>query len=357
MAGSSISISGINKSYKNVKVLKDVSVDIKQGDFLTILGPSGAGKTTLLKMIAGFEEPESGSIIIDDENILSKPIHKRNIGMLFQNYALFPHMTVFDNVAYPLKIRKINKEQIEKQVMEILQYVKLAEYAKRFPRQLSGGQQQRVALARAIVFHPKVLLLDEPLGALDKQLRKQMQLEIKRMHEELGLTTISVTHDQEEALTMSTKVCVMRDGRIEQIASPEKIYSKPINVFVATFIGEANVIPCKVVKAEEIKKTIRLFGDEIEIDEKDYFMIEDGEINVIIRPEKFFIVPEDYDGIKVSGVAKNIIYIGDTLKIDFQVDSGESISMKIFTTADENIKTGDHIYVSYSPKDVVLRPY
>lgn len=354
MTGADVKIEGIFKSYKDVSVLKNVGLEIEKGDFLTILGPSGAGKTTLLKMIAGFDTPDSGHILVNGDDILKKPVHKRDIGMLFQNYALFPHMTVKENIAYPLKIRKVNRKEIEEKVMEMLRYVCLEEYADRYPRQLSGGQQQRVALARAIVFHPTVLLLDEPLGALDKQLRKQMQLEIKRMHDDLGLTTISVTHDQEEALTMSTKVCVMKDGMISQIDSPEDIYSKPMNVFVATFIGEANIIETTVLETNGKYRTVVLFGKEVTVKQDRFYMEKGMDVSVVIRPEKIHLVSEDYEGLKISGIAKQVIYIGDILKIKMETETGEDVDLKIFTSAETKVKEGDKIHVSFSEKDIQL---
>ena len=354
MAGAEIEIRGISKKYKNVKVLEDVNLKINQGDFLTILGPSGAGKTTLLKMIAGFEQPESGEIYVDGEDILKKPVHKRNIGMLFQNYALFPHMTVRENIAYPLKIRKMKKQDIEEKVLEILKYIQLEKFAERYPRQLSGGQQQRVALGRAIVFKPRVLLLDEPLGALDKQLRKQMQLEIKRMHEDMGLTTISVTHDQEEALTMSTKVCVMKNGMIAQVSTPERIYSKPKNVFVATFIGEANIINTKVKDSKGDLRCVELFGKDVWVEKGPYYLEKNVETSVVIRPEKIHLVNEEYDGLKFGGLVQETIYIGDILKIKMRMDNGDTVDLKIFTSAETRISIGDKIWVSFSEKDVEL---
>lgn len=354
MTGADVKIENIYKGYKEVKVLKDVNLKIEKGDFLTILGPSGAGKTTLLKMIAGFEVPDAGSIYVNGSNILEKPVHKRNIGMLFQNYALFPHMTVFENIAYPLKIRKVSKKEIHDRVMDILKYIKLDKFADRYPKQLSGGQQQRVALGRAIVFKPTVLLLDEPLGALDKQLRKQMQLEIKRMHEDMGLTTISVTHDQEEALTMSTKVCVMKDGMISQIDSPEDIYSKPVNVFVANFIGEANIENTVVEESVGDVKTVRIYGQKLKITQKRFYLEKGIEASAVIRPEKIKLVSEDYDGLKIAGIASQVVYVGDTLKILMKTDLGHQIKLKVFTASDNNIKEGDKIYVTFSSNDVRL---
>lgn len=354
MAGTNVKIKGIFKSYKDVKVLKNVGLEIEKGDFLTILGPSGAGKTTLLKMIAGFEEPDTGSVVVNGEDILKKPVHKRNIGMLFQNYALFPHMTVRENIAYPLKIRRVEKSEIKEKVNEMLSYIQMEDYGERYPRELSGGQQQRVALGRAIVFNPDVLLLDEPLGALDKQLRKQMQIEIKRIHEERGLTTISVTHDQEEALTMSTKVCIMREGKIAQIDTPEEIYTYPKSRFVASFIGEANVLETEIIKKEENKRVIELFGQRVSVHQGAFFLPEGDDAVAIIRPEKIRIVDDDYEGVKIKGIAKDIIYVGDILRIQLETKEGFLLQLKLFTLAELEIKRNQKITVGFSSKDVVL---
>jgi spermidine/putrescine ABC transporter ATP-binding subunit len=223
--------------------VRGVSLDIRSGEFLTLLGPSGSGKTTTLMMIAGFETPSAGDIAIDGRSVIRMPPHRRNIGMVFQNYALFPHLSVADNIGFPLKQRGMARAERAKLVDEALALVQLPGYGRRYPRQLSGGQQQRVALARAIVFRPRLLLMDEPLGALDKQLRETLQLEMRRLHADLGITFIYVTHDQEEALTMSDRIAVMHDGRIAQIGRPEDLYDRPCNRFVASFIGESNFLP------------------------------------------------------------------------------------------------------------------
>ena len=245
--GQSIKIENVSKFYGSFQALDCVSLEAKAGEFLTILGSSGSGKTTLLKIIAGFEAANRGQILINGQDIAGKKPYERNIGMLFQNYALFPHMTVAENIAYPLKLRKLPKDEIAERVNSIIKLIKLDGMEKRLPKQLSGGQQQRCALARAIVYNPPLLLLDEPLGALDKNLRHEMQFEIKRIQKELGITTISVTHDQEEALTMSDKICIMSHGVIQQCSSPEEIYKKPKNQFVAEFIGSTNLIKGTVV--------------------------------------------------------------------------------------------------------------
>ncbi|HTR86745.1 MAG TPA: ABC transporter ATP-binding protein [Reyranella sp.] len=248
--GASVSLAGLEKSYERVGAVNGVSLDIRSGEFLTLLGPSGSGKTTTLMMIAGFETPTKGDIAIDGTSVVATPPHKRNIGMVFQNYALFPHLTVAENIGFPLKQRGMRKAERTKLVGEALELVHLPGYGGRYPRQLSGGQQQRVALARAIVFKPRLLLMDEPLGALDKQLRENLQLEMRRLHADLGITFIYVTHDQEEALTMSDRIAVMNEGLVAQVGSPEDLYDRPCNRFVAGFIGESNFMPA-VVKGVE----------------------------------------------------------------------------------------------------------
>ncbi len=352
--GANIRLQEIDKSYRQTNVIKNVNIEIKDGDFLTILGPSGAGKTTLLKMIAGFEDPTKGNIFIDNNDISKTPIHKRNIGMLFQNYALFPHMNVYKNVEYPLTIRKMPKEERKKKIDAILKRVRLSEYASRYPRELSGGQQQRVALARALVFDPLILLLDEPMAALDKQLRKQMQLEIKEIHRELGITTVSVTHDQEEALTMATKVCIMKDGMIEQVASPVEIYEKPASVFCAKFIGEANVIPCPVVSVNAAGVTkISIHGQIIPVPDATRGYSENDTVNVVIRPEKINLVEDSYSGLKFKGIIEQSVYIGDSLKLKVRLTNGHHLKVKVFTTYSLSLDVGDQVLLGVSEEDIV----
>ena len=233
-----ISVNQVNKYYGDNHIVKDLNLQVYKGEFLTLLGPSGCGKTTTLRMIAGFEHPTTGEILLNNESIANKPPYKRDVNTVFQNYALFPHMTVRENIGYGLKMKKIPKAEITERVNEVLRLVQMENFADRKPRQLSGGQQQRVAIGRAIVNNPRVLLLDEPLGALDLKLRKQMQFELKHLQQRLGITFIYVTHDQEEALTMSDRICVMNNGCIEQIDVPKVIYNEPKTRFVADFIGE-----------------------------------------------------------------------------------------------------------------------
>ena len=249
--GASVLLTDLEKRFDRTNAVDGVSLDIRSGEFLTLLGPSGSGKTTTLMMIAGFETPTAGDIAIDAKSVVAMPPYRRNIGMVFQNYALFPHLTVADNIGFPLKQRGVPKAERAKLVAEALELVHLPGYGARYPRQLSGGQQQRVAVARAVVFKPRLLLMDEPLGALDKQLRENLQLEMRRLHADLGITFIYVTHDQEEALTMSDRIAVMNDGKVAQVGRPEDLYDRPTSRFVAGFIGESNFLPAIVRGIED----------------------------------------------------------------------------------------------------------
>jgi putative spermidine/putrescine transport system ATP-binding protein len=246
MIPSRLRISGLSKRYGDLVALAPTSLDVAMGEFLTLLGPSGSGKTTLLSLIAGLADPDLGRILIDDVDVTGSPAYARDIGVVFQNYALFPHMTVEDNIAFPLKMRKVADAEARRRVAEALETVRLPHVMQRFPRELSGGQQQRIALARCIVYRPAIILMDEPLGALDKKLRDQMQLEIKRIHRELRTTIVYVTHDQEEAMTMSDRICLMNAGAIEQLGTPHDLYFRPCSVFVADFLGESNLLSATV---------------------------------------------------------------------------------------------------------------
>jgi putative spermidine/putrescine transport system ATP-binding protein len=332
--GANMSIESVTKYYKNnFKAVDNVKLEIKRGEFLTILGPSGSGKTSLLKLIAGFEPLSEGSIKLNGEDISDKEPYLRNIGMLFQNYALFPHMTVFENVAYPLKLRKINKEQTKEKVNEILSLVELTQFADRYPKQLSGGQQQRVALARAIVFNPPLLLLDEPLGALDKKLRQNMQIEIKRIQETVGITTISVTHDQEEALTMSDRICVMNEGRVMQVDTPEGLYRRPLNEFVAEFIGEINLIEGFVTEIKDHMANVKLNEElysTVDVREDLENSLDQNHVKLAVRPEEIRISlkPGTFDTeFKVTVI--DIIYVGEALKIIASSPFRKDISIKV----------------------------
>ena len=335
--GQSIKIENVSKFYGSFQALDCVSLEAKAGEFLTILGSSGSGKTTLLKIIAGFEAANRGQILINGQDIAGKKPYERNIGMLFQNYALFPHMTVAENIAYPLKLRKLPKDEIAERVNSIINLIKLDGMEKRLPKQLSGGQQQRCALARAIVYNPPLLLLDEPLGALDKNLRHEMQFEIKRIQKELGITTISVTHDQEEALTMSDKICIMSHGVIQQCSSPEEIYKKPKNQFVAEFIGSTNLIKGTVVsKFKENGAMVSLVKTglseepvcvEEPLDRRQYNL---DDVLLALRPELIHLMKNRSGHINsFKAELLNSVYMGDNYKALIRTADGNELNVKI----------------------------
>lgn len=297
-----IELKNVSKEFDGELALNDVSLYVRDGEFLTLLGPSGCGKTTLLRIIAGFTVPTSGKVIMAGEDMSRVPPHKRKVNTVFQKYALFPHLNVFDNVAFGLKIKKTPKADIARRVEKMLELVNLKGYGKRYIDQLSGGQQQRVAIARALVNEPKVLLLDEPLGALDLKLRKEMQVELKRMQQQLGITFIYVTHDQEEALTMSDTIVVMRDGVIQQIGTPTDIYNEPRNPFVADFIGESNIVPALML--DDYK--VRMRGNIFACVDKGFGR--NKEVDAVIRPEDIDIVAPDKARIK--GTVASVVFMG-----------------------------------------------
>ena len=305
--------------------IKDISLDIKEGEFLTMLGPSGCGKTTTLRIIAGFEHADSGNVYINNVEVSSIPAFKRNVNTVFQNYALFPHLNVFDNIAFGLSLKKVDKLEIEKEVMEMLKIVKMEGYETRMIDQLSGGQKQRIAIARAIINNPKVLLLDEPLGALDLKLRKQMQLELKHLQKKLGITFIFVTHDQEEAMTMSDRICVMDNGLIEQLGTPEEIYEQPQTKFVADFIGDTNIFEGVVCEVHNGLCSIKLKdGQVVNLIAKNSSM--EDTVWFAVRPERIFLSQEPIDkGCNLSVHLKERTYIGSVLKTTVTLLNGREI--------------------------------
>jgi len=325
-----IELKNISKSYDGVRVLNNINLDIYDNEFLTLLGPSGCGKTTTLRLIGGFEQPDEGDVIFMGERINDVPAHKRNVNTVFQKYALFPHLNVFENVAFALRERKVPKDEIEEKVHEMLSLVMLSNFAKRDVTSLSGGQQQRVAIARALIAQPKVLLLDEPLGALDLKLRKDMQQELKKIQKATGITFIFVTHDQEEALTMSDTVVVMSEGRIQQIGTPIDVYNEPINAFVADFIGESNILDGVMLQDYKVR-----FADQV------FKCVDAGfgtnePVDVVIRPEDVDIVKPEEGMLK--GTVTSVTFMGVHYEIIVDVNGFKwMIQTTDFVDENENI--------------------
>ena len=314
-----IEIMHINKHFGDNHVLKDITFYIRNNEFVTLLGPSGCGKSTTLRILAGFETADSGEVEFEGRDLLSVPAHKRHINTVFQRYALFPHLNVFDNVAFGLKLKKRPKDEIKKRVHEALKTVGLSGYEDRWVDQISGGQMQRVAIARAIINQPRVLLLDEPLGALDLKMRKEMQIELKEMQRELGITFVYVTHDQEEALTMSDTIIVMKDGVIQQIGTPTDIYNEPKNAYVADFIGESNIIPGTMRKSEEVNILGKTFTC-VDPLFPEFTEGQDNPVDVVIRPEDIYVKEEGPD--YVNGTVTSIVFKGVHYEILVEDDKG-----------------------------------
>lgn len=319
----------VTKDYGSVRVVEDLDLDIARGEFVSLLGPSGSGKTTLLMMLAGFESVSAGAIVLDGQKINDLPTYKRDMGVVFQNYALFPHMNIAKNVAFPLDMRGTAKAETAARVKKALDMVQLGHLADRLPGQLSGGQQQRVALARALVFEPRVVLMDEPLGALDKQLREQMQLDIRDLHHRLGLTIIFVTHDQDEALTMSDRIAVFNHGQIQQCASPREVYDHPANRFVAEFIGETNLLEGTVSAISGEALTFDLVGGGT-FQSHGLAGFKPGDKGLLsLRPERIDIFPEGQTPAGVntlSGQVTDTVYQGDHLRVVIETGAGRIIA-------------------------------
>ena len=334
-----IQIKNVVKNFGDTVVLKGVSLDIYDNEFVTLLGPSGCGKTTLLRIIGGFLDPSSGDVLFQNEDLLKLPSYKRDINTVFQKYALFPHLNVYDNVAFGLKLKKTPRDIIDRKVRRMLKLVNLEEYGKRNINEMSGGQQQRIAIARALVNEPSVLLLDEPLAALDLKLRKEMQLELKRIQQEVGITFIFVTHDQEEALTMSDKIVVMQGGEIQQVGTPTEIYNEPCNQYVANFIGETNIIDGKIIDDH----TVRFEDKNFPCHDAKYFD-KDELVNVVIRPEDLDVVPREQGMLK--GIVKSQVFKGVHYDTIVETRLGTSITVKMHVSEDkpvENYSAGEKI--------------
>ena len=348
-----IRIRDLTKRYGSVHALNSVDLDVRSGEFLTLLGPSGSGKTTLLMAIAGFNRPDSGSIRFGDEEVILKPPHKREVGMVFQSYALFPHMSVAENIAFPLKLRGVRAAERTVRVDEVLETVQLSGFGERDIDQLSGGQRQRVALARAFVFGPRILLMDEPLSALDKKLRERMQIELKHLHRKLGVTTVYVTHDQREALTMSDRIAVINDGELIQLGTPEEIYNNPENAFVADFIGESTMLPLTSDGAGALHFRGRKIGDAKG----------GGEWTLVVRPERLFFAAlgaeTDDRTIVLRGVLRETVFQGESEMALVAIDDDTELAVRFGTSgtarhAGGNI--GGEVSIGLHRKDAIIIP-
>ena len=343
---SKIRIEHARKVYnRKTVVIDDLNLTIENGELFTLLGPSGCGKTTLLRMIAGFNSIEGGDFFFGETRINDMEPSKRNIGMVFQNYAIFPHLTVRDNVAFGLKQRKVAKEELETRTDEYLKLMQIDQFADRKPDQLSGGQQQRVALARALVINPDVLLMDEPLSNLDAKLRVDMRQAIRDIQRRIGITTVYVTHDQEEAMTISDHIAVMNLGEIQQVGSPKELYHKPHNEFVANFIGKTNLIDAKIIK--ENNKTFLQIG-EYKLELQEYDHVEPQDVRVSIRPEEFI---KDESGV-IEATVDNSVYLGSSVNYLLNTNFAERIEVTEESTFEENLKTGDVIHLTVNTSKI-----
>lgn len=347
-----LDLRSLSKRYGDAVAIDEVDLHIRRGEFLTFLGPSGSGKTTTLNLIAGFIQPTGGSMLLNGEPLEKLQAHERNLGMVFQHYALFPHMTVTQNVEYPLKQRKVAKAERAEAVRKALAMVRLEQYARRYPRQLSGGQQQRVALARAVVYRPPVLLMDEPLGALDKKLREWLQMELRRIHRELGSTFIYVTHDQEEALVLSDRIAVFNEGHIEQIGSAQELYNAPKTLFVGRFIGESSIFHGSVT-AGRFSAGGRSFAAQANMS--------DGNAALLVRPERLSVSVAEGDsrvggdGSSVRGRITDMVFVGSAVKYNVQTSIGEAVA---HVPAEQAVSSrlGDEVSVSWNPRDAIILP-
>jgi putative spermidine/putrescine transport system ATP-binding protein len=356
-----LTLRGVSKLYGDVVAVRDVDLEVRPGEFVTLLGPSGSGKTTTLRIIAGFTQPDEGTVVLDGQDLTRVPPHRRGVGMVFQNYALFPHMTVAGNIAFPLEMRRVPRAERAKLVEEALRLVRLEGLGDRYPRQLSGGQQQRVALARALVFHPSLLLMDEPLGALDKKLREALQLEVMRVSHQLGLTVVYVTHDQEEALVMSDRIAVYSHGRIAQIGTGEELYERPASLFVADFIGESNIFRGTLRPADGVVETelgpLRVRPEAWVRDD----LRSGGRGAVVVRPERMWIRgPEaparETDAAALRGRIREVIYLGSTRKYVVELTPEVTATVRTQGRQLADVPTGPDVVVGWDVHEGVLVP-
>jgi spermidine/putrescine ABC transporter ATP-binding subunit len=349
--GERLRLVNLTKQFGSVVAADDVSLEVEAGEFLTLLGPSGSGKTTILNLVAGFEQPSAGEILVGDRPLTNVPPNRRNIGMVFQDYALFPHMTVFENVAFPLRLRRMPEPEIRRRVAEILEVVRLTGYGHRTPRQLSGGEQQRIALARSLVFHPPLLLMDEPLGALDKNLRESMQMELRHLHRRFGITVLFVTHDQEEAMTMSDRIAVISHGRLQQVGRPEELYESPANEFVANFIGESNLLQGVVTAAAGARLHIRTAGGSDLVVAGEGRQVGDR-LLVMMRPEALRLSLDGGGAESVlPGVIEEVIYLGGFRRYSIRLNPQEAVTVKLSSPSGiGELAPGTRVHVVLEPK-------
>jgi len=362
MSSSNLHIAGLSKRYGDFVALAPTQLDVARGEFLTLLGPSGSGKTTLLSLIAGLTQPDEGRVLVDGIDVTHGAPYERDIGMVFQNYALFPHMSIAENIAFPLKMRKVSAAESRRRVMEVLDMVHLPHVAQRLPRELSGGQQQRIALARCMVYRPAIILMDEPLGALDKKLRDQMQLEIKRIHRELGTTIVYVTHDQEEAMTMSDRICLMNGGAIEQLGAPQDLYFRPRTLFVADFLGESNLLEGVVESADDDSLSVRLVrhdavgpalsnGNPVKAGQK---------VTLMLRPQNLHISTSgDVGGPRLTGRLIDVMVTGSLTKLYLDTGLADTAPLVVAYPTQrqaERYAIGQSLTVTWQASDAVAIP-
>ncbi|OGT63607.1 MAG: putrescine/spermidine ABC transporter ATP-binding protein [Gammaproteobacteria bacterium RIFCSPHIGHO2_12_FULL_45_12] len=363
MTNNVVELRGVYKKIHDHDILHGINLEVREREFLTLLGPSGCGKTTLLRLISGFETATQGQIFIDGEEISKLPPDKRPVHTVFQSYALFPHMSVYDNVAFGLRCQKISEKEIRLRVAEVLNMVKLEKYVDRKPAQLSGGQQQRIAIARAAINRPRVLLLDEPLSSLDYRLRKTMQIELKQLQRKLGITFIFVTHDQEEALSMSDRVVVMHEGYIEQIGTPRQVYEEPQNLAVAKFIGEANIYDGQVVSTSDNRQVLVTIFNKTRAAKTKRVFQPDEKVHVLIRPEDVRVWGQaevtDTDDM-FAGVVEDATYKGTTVDLMVKLNNSKTIAATMFFDEDDDrleYKVGEQVWVNWTPGWEVILPH
>ncbi|HEX3952297.1 MAG TPA: ABC transporter ATP-binding protein [Stellaceae bacterium] len=361
MGRGAIELRGLTKRYGDETVVNGIAATIAPGEFFSLLGPSGSGKTTTLMMVAGFTRPDGGAILVDGQDIAAVPPQKRGLGMVFQNYAIFPHLNVFENVAFPLRARHRPKADIQERVLWALDLVRLGRFADRFARQLSGGQQQWVALARAIVFHPPIVLMDEPLGALDKNLRFEMQVEIKEIQQRLGMTVLYVTHDQEEAMSMSDRIAIMNHGHIDQVGAPYEVYERPANPFVGRFLGEANLIAGTLAaEGGEIVRLRLRSGEELRAPRGAW--CDAGPASLFIRPERVEIAPDssatgDLEANTLAGTVRRCSFLGNILRYSVEIDGSAPVTVDLQNAAGVTpLPVGAKVALRWSVADSLILP-